>query len=66
MRRDGPRLVSLCELARPCTQRPALELDLELLRSTRDQKEIERISRTIAKLYGQRVLLHRNPERYAA
>jgi hypothetical protein len=25
--------------------------------------EIERISRTIAKLYGDRVLLHRNPER---
>jgi hypothetical protein len=35
----------------------------ELLRSTRDQKEIERISRMIAKLYGDRVLLHRNPER---
>jgi hypothetical protein len=34
----------------------------ELLRSTLDQKEIERISRTIAKLYGDRVLLHRNPE----
>ena len=29
----------------------------ELLRSPRDQKEIERISRMIAKLYGQRVLL---------
>jgi hypothetical protein len=28
----------------------------ELLRSTRDQKEIERISRMIAKLYGDRVL----------
>ncbi|HWX36510.1 MAG TPA: hypothetical protein VNZ53_54975 [Steroidobacteraceae bacterium] len=35
----------------------------ELLRSMRDQKEIERISRIIAKLYGDRVLLHRNPER---
>jgi hypothetical protein len=35
----------------------------ELLRSTRDQKEIERISRMISKLYGDRVLLHRNPER---
>ena len=35
----------------------------ELLRSTRDQKEIERISSMIAKLYGDRVLLHRNPER---
>jgi hypothetical protein len=35
----------------------------ELLRSTSDQKEIERISRLIAKLYGDRVLLHRNPER---
>jgi hypothetical protein len=35
----------------------------ELLRLTRDQKEIERISRMIAKLYGDRVLLHRNPER---
>jgi len=35
----------------------------ELLRSTRDQEEIERISRMIAKLYGDRVLLHRNPER---
>jgi hypothetical protein len=35
----------------------------ELLRPTRDQKEIERMSRMIAKLYGDRVLLHRNPER---
>jgi hypothetical protein len=35
----------------------------ELLRSTRDQEEIERIGRMIAKLYGDRVLLHRNPER---
>jgi hypothetical protein len=35
----------------------------ELLRSKSDQKEIERISRLIAKLYGDRVLLHRNPER---
>jgi len=35
----------------------------ELLRLTRDQKEIERISRMIAKPYGDRVLLHRNPER---
>jgi hypothetical protein len=35
----------------------------ELLRATRDQKEIERISRMIAKLYGDRVLLHQNPER---
>ena len=35
----------------------------ELLRSTRDQNEIERISRIIAKLYGDRVLLHQNPER---
>ena len=35
----------------------------ELLCSTSDQKEIERISRMIAKLYGDRVLLHRNPER---
>ena len=35
----------------------------ELMRSTRDQKEIERISRMIAKLYGDRVRLHRNPER---
>jgi hypothetical protein len=41
-----------------------IEQHRELLRSTCDQKEIERISRMIAKLYGDRVLLHRNPERY--
>jgi hypothetical protein len=35
----------------------------ELLHSTRDQKEIERINRVVAKLYRDRVLLHRNPER---
>ena len=35
----------------------------ELLRSTRDQEEIELIGRMIAKLYDDRVLLHRNPER---
>jgi hypothetical protein len=35
----------------------------ELLRSTKDQKEIESINRLIAKLYADRVRLHRNPER---
>ena len=35
----------------------------QLLRSTRDEKEIERVNRTIAKLYGDRALLHRNQER---
>jgi hypothetical protein len=35
----------------------------ELLRSTQDQNEIERINRLIASLYADRVRLHRNPER---
>jgi hypothetical protein len=34
----------------------------ELLRSTTNQAEIDRIDRLIAKLYGDRVRLHRNPE----
>lgn len=35
----------------------------EQLRSTTDQAERERINRLIAKLYGDRVRLHQNPER---
>jgi hypothetical protein len=35
----------------------------ELLRSTIDPEEIERINRLIAKLYGDRVRLHQNPEK---
>jgi hypothetical protein len=35
----------------------------ELLRSTTDPAEIERINRLIAKLYMDRVRLHQNPER---
>jgi hypothetical protein len=35
----------------------------ELLRSTTDPAEIERINRLIAKLYGDRLRLHKNPER---
>jgi hypothetical protein len=35
----------------------------ELLRSTTDRAEIERINRLIAELYRDRVLLHQNPER---
>jgi hypothetical protein len=35
----------------------------ELLRSTTDPAEIERIKRLIAKLYGDRLRLHKSPER---
>jgi hypothetical protein len=35
----------------------------KLLRSTTDPAEIERINRLIAKLYGDRLRLHKNPER---
>jgi hypothetical protein len=35
----------------------------ELLRSTTDLAEIERINGLIAKLYADRVQLHQNPER---
>jgi hypothetical protein len=35
----------------------------ELLRSTTDPAEIERINRLIAELYAERVRLHQNPER---
>jgi hypothetical protein len=35
----------------------------ELLRSIHDLKEVERVNRLIAKLYVDRVMLHRNPER---
>jgi hypothetical protein len=34
----------------------------ELLRSTTDPAEIERINRLIAQLYAERVRLHQNPE----
>jgi len=40
-----------------------IEHHRELRRSIRDLKEIERINRLIAKLYVDRVMLHRNPER---
>jgi hypothetical protein len=36
---------------------------LELLRSTTDPAEIERIKRLISGLYADRVQLHQNPER---
>ena len=35
----------------------------ELLRSTTDQAEIERINQLIATLYADRVRLHQNPEK---
>ena len=35
----------------------------ELVRSTTDPVEIERIKRLIAKLYADRIRLHKNPER---
>jgi hypothetical protein len=35
----------------------------ELLRSTTDPADIERIKRLIAELYAERVRLHQNPER---
>jgi hypothetical protein len=40
-----------------------VERHRELLRSTTDAAEIERINRLIAELYSDRVLLHQNPER---
>jgi hypothetical protein len=40
-----------------------VERHRELLRSTTDPAEIERINRLIAQLYRDRVLLHQNPER---
>jgi K+/H+ antiporter YhaU regulatory subunit KhtT len=40
-----------------------IERHRELLRSTRDEKEIERINRLVSKLYADRVRLHQNPER---
>jgi hypothetical protein len=35
----------------------------ELLRSTTDPAEIERVKRLIAQLYADRIRLHQNPER---
>jgi hypothetical protein len=40
-----------------------VERHRELLRSTTDAVEIERINRLIAKLYADRVQLHQNPEK---
>ena len=40
-----------------------IELHRELLRSTTDPAEIARINRLIAKLYGDRLRLHKNRER---
>jgi hypothetical protein len=40
-----------------------VECHRELLRSTTDPAEIERIKRLIAKLYGDRLRLHKSPER---
>jgi hypothetical protein len=40
-----------------------VERHRELLRSTTDPAEIERINRLIAKLYVDRVRLHEKPER---
>jgi hypothetical protein len=39
-----------------------VERHLELLRSTTDPTEIERIKRLISQLYADRVRLHQNPE----
>jgi hypothetical protein len=39
-----------------------VERHRELLRSTTDAAEIERINRLIAKLYSDRVRLHQKPE----
>jgi hypothetical protein len=38
----------------------------ELLRSTTEQAEIERINRLIAGLYADRVRLHQNPQKWTA
>jgi hypothetical protein len=43
-----------------------VEQHLELLRSTTDPAEIERIKRLISELYADRVRLHQNPEQLAA
>jgi hypothetical protein len=40
-----------------------VDLHRELLRSTTDPAEIERINRLIAELHPDRVRLHKNPER---
>jgi hypothetical protein len=40
-----------------------VELHRELLRSTIDPAEIERINQLIANLFGDRLRLHQNPER---
>ncbi len=40
-----------------------VERQRELLRSTTDAAEIERINRLIAKLYADRVELHQSPEK---
>jgi hypothetical protein len=40
-----------------------VERHRELLRSTTDPAEIERINRLIANLYADRLRLHQNPER---
>jgi hypothetical protein len=39
-----------------------VERHRQLLRSTTDPVEVERINRLIAKLYAERVGLHQNPE----
>jgi hypothetical protein len=39
-----------------------VERQIELLRSTTDPAEIERIKRLIAELYADRVRLHQSPE----
>jgi hypothetical protein len=40
-----------------------VERHRQLLRSTTDAAEAERINRLIAKLYAERVRLHQNPEK---
>jgi hypothetical protein len=40
-----------------------VERYIELLRSTTDPSEIERIKRLISELYADRARLHQNPER---
>ena len=39
-----------------------IDLHRQLVRSTTDPSEIERINRLIAQLYADRVRLHKNPE----
>jgi hypothetical protein len=50
----------MCQSCLEIDQR--IDLHRELLRSTKDPAEIERIKRLIAELHGDRLRLHKNPE----